>query len=227
MSTPSFRSTANQRKGGTRIMTSLTNIRGLLAGLRALRPERHLSEHEARAVAERQAALLRAKLEASTPVNLDLLTELPRVQLVRDGNLPELVAGSSHWTGTHWLICLNKANPERRQRFTAFHELHHVIEHPFRRFLSNGQAEVIADHFAACVLMPRREVKRAWCSGTQHVAELADVFEVSEQAMQVRLVKLGLVDPSERTCRRSPRIYYRLSTPHLLMLPAVTTGGSK
>ena len=209
---------AQRKKGGTRMTTSPTNSRGLLAELRALRPQRHLSPHEARVIAERQAARLRRRLKADTPLDLRVIGDLPRVEIVRDGNLPELVSGSSHWTGSHWLICLNRTNPERRQRFTAFHELHHIIEHPFRRFGSDAAAEVVADQFAACVLMPKSEVRRAWCSGTQALAELADLFEVSEQAIKVRLVKLGLMDGTERTCRRLPRFYYRLS-----MSPLPTT----
>ena len=213
-------------------MNNTNNTRGLLADLRALRPNRYLTIHEARSVAERQAALLLERTGADTPVSTDLLSRLPRLQVQGDRALPDMVAGSSHWTGDDWLICLNLNHPERRQRFTAFHELFHIIEHTVRRFERSAAAEVLADHFAACVLMPRPAVKRAWCSGTQNLAELADIFGVSQSAMRVRLVKLGLIDGTRHDCRRERRIYYRLAT-----LPAgaayrisdqvVTTGGSR
>jgi len=193
--------------------TTNHNTRGLLAELRALRPNRHLSPSEARSVAERQAALLLKRTGADTPVNLDLLDGLTRLRVRRDRGLPDMVAGSSHWTGAEWLICLNLNHPEQRQRFTAFHELFHVIEHSVRRFESSATAEVLADHFAACVLMPRPSVKQAWGNGIQDINELAEVFAVSEQAMRVRLVKLGLIDGTRHDCRRPRRIYFRLSIP--------------
>jgi len=213
-------------------MNKTTNTRELLAEMRALRPNRYLSIHEARSVAERQAALLLERTGTDTPASIDILSQLPRLHVQRDRALPNTVAGSSHWTGTDWLICLNQNHPEKRQRFTAFHELFHIIEHAVRRFEASAAAEVLADHFAACVLMPRPAVKRAWCSGTQDLGELADIFAVSQSAMRVRLVKLGLIDGTRHDCRRERRIYYRMAT-----LPAdaayrisdqvVTTGGSR
>lgn len=199
-----------------------TNI---ISELRALRPDRHLVIDEARVVAERQAARLLERLDVNFPVRIELGEVMPRLRVVRDRELPEHVAGSSHWNGTHWVISINSGNPQRRQRFTVFHELHHVLEHPFRRFDGEAIAEVVADHFAACVLMPKAEVKSAWFAGQQNVDELADLFEVSIQAMRVRLVKLGLVDGSGHSCRRTapepfdwqsrrrPRRYFRTGRP--------------
>ncbi len=201
--------------------------RSLLAALRALRPPRHLSDDEARSVAERQAALLIKRAGADYPVDVDLLDHLPGLAVQRDRSLPDAVAGSSHWTGTEWLICLNAHHPDERQRFTAFHELHHIIEHPNQRFAGSAAAERLADHFSACVLMPRTLVKHAWASGVQDEHELAQIFAVSDQAMHVRLVKLGLIDGTRHDCRRERRIYDRLSTTPLRMLPANATGGSK
>jgi Zn-dependent peptidase ImmA (M78 family) len=63
--------------------------------------------------------------------------------------------------------------------------------------------------FSACVLMPRSSVKYAWASRIQDPQALADLFDVSEQAMRVRLVTLGLLDCSRHDCRRGRRIYRR------------------
>ncbi|MEO6318843.1 MAG: ImmA/IrrE family metallo-endopeptidase, partial [Acidimicrobiales bacterium] len=60
--------------------------------------------------------------------------------------------------------------------------------------------ERLCDYFAACLLMPRSWVKQAYGSGVQDVVALAERFEVSPQAMQVRLLQLGLVDRYRR-CR--------------------------
>lgn len=207
--------------------TTKHNTRGLLADLRALRPNRHLSNDEGRYVAERQAALLLERTGSDAPVSIDILSYVPRLRVQRDRGLPEMVAGSSHWTGHEWLICLNLNHPEQRQRFTAFHELFHVIEHTVRRFESSATAEALADHFAACVLMPRPLVKQAWGNRIQDTGELADLFAVSEQAMRVRLVKLGLIDGTRHDCRRERRTYFRLSRPlaNPQADPVTTTGG--
>lgn len=186
-----------------------TNPADLLARLRSLRPYRRLSLHEAQSVGERQASLLLESTGSGYPVSLDVLRDVPHLQLRRATDLPDSVAGTSHWTGTEWLICLNASHPEHRQRFTAFHELHHILEHPFRRFHSGATAELLADHFSACVLMPRSAVKYAWASRIQDPRALADLFDVSEQAMRVRLVKLGLTDATRYDCRRDRRMYRR------------------
>jgi Zn-dependent peptidase ImmA (M78 family) len=47
--------------------------------------------------------------------------------------------------------------------------------------------EAVAEYFAACVLMPKRLIKRAWGEGHQRVSELSDLFDVSPRAMKIRL----------------------------------------
>ncbi len=56
----------------------------------------------------------------------------------------------------------------------------------------------MADYFAACLLMPKRLVKRRYCQGQQRVSELAAEFGVSSIAMHYRLQQLGLVDGYRR-----------------------------
>jgi Zn-dependent peptidase ImmA (M78 family) len=58
--------------------------------------------------------------------------------------------------------------------------------------------EQLCDYFAACLLMPRPWVKRAYCGGVQNVAQLASMFDVSQPAMQVRLSAIGLIDRAPR-----------------------------
>jgi Zn-dependent peptidase ImmA (M78 family) len=68
--------------------------------------------------------------------------------------------------------------------------------------------EQLCDFFAACLLMPRPWVKAMWASGVQDVVALAGHFEVSPQAMQVRLFQLGLMDPYLR-CSGIDNAYLR------------------
>ena len=60
------------------------------------------------------------------------------------------------------------------------------------------RAEQICDHFAACLLMPRLWLKRAWAEGEQSPGTLARRFDVSRAAMSIRLRQIGLVDNTSR-----------------------------
>jgi Zn-dependent peptidase ImmA (M78 family) len=117
------------------------------------------------------------------------------------------------------------------------HEHKHLIDYPFENYaypksygLSPTQrAEQICDYFAACLLMPKMLVRRAWTTGgdNQDPAELAHLFGVSQVAMEIRLQELGLIEAKYR-CRqdgrssRPMRRYYRTSqeTRELLPTPA-------
>ena len=163
-----------------------------LVALRALRPPTRLTPAQERRVAERQAAtLLHLSAAGLPPYGLEIIGRLPRVRVIRDHRMP--VSGSSHWTGSVWVIVLNATESEARQRFTAFHELHHVICQPFRHFLlDEAVTEKVADQFAACALMPRPMMRRCWRDHIRHPEALADLYEVSEPAMRRRLRDLRL-----------------------------------
>lgn len=181
---------------------------GLLTDLRALMPLRPLSYPEALSLAERQAAkLLKTVGVEQPPIEDEVLHNLPRIRVERISPLPAGISGACKWTGSHWLILLNAAHNQGRQRFSLAHELKHVLDHPFdetiypdSRYLSRHDfREQIAHFFAACLLMPRPWVKRAWAiEGVQHLPALAERFGVSLQAMQYRLEQTGLVDPPPR-----------------------------
>jgi Zn-dependent peptidase ImmA (M78 family) len=103
-------------------------------------------------------------------------------------------------------MLLNASEPMVRQRFSVFHELKHVLDHPnaetfypaFGSMTSKQRQEQIADYFAACALMPRVWINRAWRNDIQDVADLARLFHVSREAMRYRLNSLGLVFPTLR-----------------------------
>jgi Zn-dependent peptidase ImmA (M78 family) len=113
------------------------------------------------------------------------------------------------------IIGVNANHPPRRQRFTVAHEIGHYLLHKgravvldhvrmnFRDATSSTATdfeEIQANAFAAELLMPRDAVfaqaKRLSApeDGTDAtvVRDLADIFEVSEQAMEYRLINLGL-----------------------------------
>jgi hypothetical protein len=196
----------------------------VIGDLRSLVPARPLTYEETLRVADRQAAhLLQLGGISQPPVPDALVAGLPRIQVDRLSNIP--VSGSTHWTKGRWLIVLNGTERITRQRYSLMHEFKHVLDNPFVGFLyppipglrSHERAELACDYFAACVLMPRKWVKRAWGNRIQDPSVLARRFRVSRTAMQVRLHQTGLMDPPPRclgpdwpkATKRRSGTYYR------------------
>lgn len=117
-------------------------------------------------------------------------------------------------------IGINSSHSPRRQRFTVGHEVGHFLLHPGRPLivdksvrvnlrdgrssLATNREEIQANAFAAELLMPkemiRGEFERGrWPANDLHeeaiLDDLAEKFEVSRQAMEFRLVNLGLRSP--------------------------------
>jgi len=113
------------------------------------------------------------------------------------------------------VIGVNALHSPTRQRFTIAHELGHLVLHQneqfhvdenspigFRNFLSSqavNSDEIEANQFAAELLMPtyllKAEIEKIPANtGTEDaIAKLAEIFEVSEQAMTFRLSGLGFL----------------------------------
>ena len=212
---------------------------GLLARLRSFCPARPLTLAEAKVVAERQAnALLDWFAVTEAPTPFDMLDGMRRVQVVFE-TTP--ASGSTHWTNGAWLIALREDDAPARQRFSLFHELKHVIDHPMRSYLyppernwsTERKVERVAEYFAACVLMPKQLVKRHYFRGIQDVDTLAELFEVSPLAMDHRLIDdLRMIDPPRFTYACRSRQEDSRSLPFVLRdrrrpvrQPESTTGG--
>ncbi|MFN2471118.1 MAG: ImmA/IrrE family metallo-endopeptidase [Gaiellaceae bacterium] len=179
--------------------------------LRALVPQRPLSPFETLRIAELQANRLLEHFEIHTDaVPAEMVSELPRIRVVPELGLP--MSGSAHWDGHFWLIALNADEHPLRQRFSLMHEFKHVIDHTTKQRLyadrpfqsAQAQAERVADYFAACLLMPKRVVKRLWCRGTQNIDQLAEQLQVSPAAVRYRLDQLGLTEERSRCTWRGP-----------------------
>ncbi|MDQ6525562.1 ImmA/IrrE family metallo-endopeptidase [Nocardioides sp. LHD-245] len=179
-------------------MTSTTaTTPSVLASLRHLIPRRPLTFDEALRVAEQQAIRMAALVADERGILEHHITGLPRITVAYD-ELP--VSGMSHWNGEHWVITIAKGDPVTRQRFTILHEYKHIIDHGRTHDLYTGdrfrsgeqQAEKAADYFAGCALVGKRELKAAWVSGIQKIADLASHFGVSEPAIQARLAQTRL-----------------------------------
>ncbi|MFH5207856.1 ImmA/IrrE family metallo-endopeptidase [Antrihabitans sp. NCIMB 15449] len=185
--------------------------RSVLASLRSVIPNREtVTFTEALRIAELQANKL-LELHALTdgPIPGQLITELPKIRI---DYTDSLVSGASFWDTRNgvWVIQLSRADSWLRRRFTLAHEYKHIIDHGRRgslyrataRVSAEIQAEHAADYFAGCLLVPRRLLKRAWGNGIQRPSELARLFQVSQQAIGVRLRQTGLIEDRARWSHR-------------------------
>ncbi len=183
---------------------------GVIAGLRDLVPLRPLSYGEHMRIAELQAnRFLAAVGITEAPGSERVICELPRLQVERISPFP--VSGATHWSSGRWLVVLNGNEPRVRQRFSLAHELKHIIDHRFSDLIfasfpaddRHRVSEQLCDYFAGCLLMPRPWLKSTYAQGLQHLPALADHFDVSQAAMQVRLNQIGMTDPAPRCGRPS------------------------
>ncbi len=115
--------------------------------------------------------------------------------------------------GNSLFLGVNDNHPERRQRFTIAHEIGHYVLHvnetlhydkpPMHNkdnYLDNvyyraedvlNDDEREANYFAAELLMPEEFVVKLIDKGIRAIHELAEAFNVSEDAMRYRLTNLG------------------------------------
>jgi Zn-dependent peptidase ImmA (M78 family) len=133
------------------------------------------------------------------------------------------ISGMLYRDGDLKVIGVNMLHSPTRQRFTISHEIGHYLLHPgqevwidqlVRRVRVNfrdqessagGQREEIqANRFAAALLMPERRVITDTirfldgdpsASVDRVIRQMANQYQVSQQAMEYRLVNLGLLDP--------------------------------
>lgn len=179
--------------------------RGTLATLRNLMPNRPLRHVESLRIAELQAArLLSMTGITDAPVPDSVITHVPKIQLKR---MPVPgVSGATDWSKGTWVIVINGNEPIVRQRFTLAHEFKHILDYryidiayPATQALSHRQrTEIVCDYFAGCLLVPQPWLKKAWGSGVQQLPALARMFDVSQAAIQTRLLQTGLIDRPQR-----------------------------
>jgi predicted transcriptional regulator len=210
--------------------TDTTITRTTLALLRGLVPQRELTYSESLRIAELQANRLLELFAIQTDAVPDeIITDLPRIRIEREYWLP--VSGAAHWNGHYWIISLSGSEHRLRQRFSMMHEFKHVLDHTTKDFLyrdrpgstAHDQAERVADYFAACLLMPKRVVKRLWYQGHQDLADLASLLRVSPTAVRYRLDQLGLTERPVR-CERSRYAHRRITTSRPGIHPAFAGG---
>jgi Zn-dependent peptidase ImmA (M78 family) len=152
------------------------------------------------------------------PVDVQLIAKRLALKVVHC-DLGEDVSGLLISKGDSILIAVQEDDPPNRKRFTIAHEIGHFhLRHQFEpgehvhvdrgHFITprNSRSstgvdlkEIEANQFAACLLMPSKLLMRnikalkAKSLRDDHVERLARQFDVSEQAMTIRLSTLGFL----------------------------------
>jgi Zn-dependent peptidase ImmA (M78 family) len=170
----------------------------------------------AKLIDQETTGLLRRLDLLSTPVDVERVAQKLGAEVVY-GDLEDDISGFLLREKEIVKIAVNKLHHPNRQRFTIAHECGHLYLHADRGdrlwvdkaystiFYRNSKsssgdklAEIQANQFAAGLLMPEALLK-------EHLSqELSDVdifrlalrFQVSEQAMTLRLVSLGMLAPA-------------------------------
>jgi Zn-dependent peptidase ImmA (M78 family) len=126
---------------------------------------------------------------------------------VWERDLPPGISGEirrdlKHGGKSGYSILVNNNESRTRKRFTVAHEIAHFVLH--RNLIGDGLtdnsmyrsglttlAEVQANKMAANLLMPFNLIEKEIKAGAASIEELAQRFDVSEQAMRIRLGVIG------------------------------------
>lgn len=180
----------------------------ILHELRALMPNRRISHIESLRITENQASLLRSQLEIrDDQFPIERLDLLPCIEISKVDDVP--ASGASFWGNGSWHIHIHAQETPTRHRFTVLHELKHIVDHPNqhliydeRAFVVYGEREIVADHFASCVLLPADRLSAALRRSQDH-AELAAHFGVSRRRLLLRLSEMDLTSTVLEIPRRT------------------------
>jgi Zn-dependent peptidase ImmA (M78 family) len=99
-----------------------------------------------------------------------------------------------------WVVQLNVNDTPARQRFTLYHEIFHILAHGratpvFKKTATSPEGsfnELLADHFAAIILMPEKQVEEKWAE-VKDVNRMATMFDVPRPVVWFALKHQGLI----------------------------------
>lgn len=149
---------------------------------------------------EKIRAILRKANIIEPPVPIEKIAELFSIRVMLYPSFPDNVSGTIVDQRGFVVIGVNSNHPKVRQRFTIAHELGHffagddlaaqIIDDVFDR---PTDKEREANKFAAELLMPRDFLKQD-VSRKMDIPQLAKRYNVSEQAISIRLLETGLIN---------------------------------
>ena len=144
-----------------------------------------------------------AKHQHSAPIQTVPLAQELGLKVWHVPNWPKELSGKIERSTTHggssgYAIFVNESHHKNRRRFTTAHEIAHFILHSdligdgiaddalYRSKLANA-VEAQANKLAADILMPWQLLNQQIENGVNSVLKLAEVFQVSESAMAIRM----------------------------------------
>lgn len=149
------------------------------------------------------------KHQKSAPVQVVPIAEALGLNVYRVSSWPDATSGMiardpERGGASGFSVYVNAKHSEVRRRFTIAHEVAHFVLHRdligdgitedalYRSGLSDA-VEREANGLAAEILMPKHLIRQTVRDGLRGLSELAHKFNVSEQAMEFRLINLGLL----------------------------------
>lgn len=141
-------------------------------------------------------------LDANGNLKLDDIAADNNIEVFYE-DLPSTESGYFKKVGDECIIGINKKHNRKRQRFTFAHELGHFFLHRdkidnvelhdeiFYRIENTSSIEYAANEFAARLLMPESRIMEKINEGISDLKDLADIFDVSQEAMRYRVISLG------------------------------------
>lgn len=179
-----------------------------------------MARRSQRAIELRVGEILRDSGIKQPPVDFRLLARLLGA-VVKTVSADSDISGMLYRKRDSAVIGINEDHHPHRQRFSIAHEIGHLCLHSNEVYLDRGgpsvywrdavsgqgtdNDEIEANHFAACLLIPRpfliselrasKIPSEALSRGDDDaIARLAKRYLVSPQAMTLRLINLGLID---------------------------------
>lgn len=144
----------------------------------------------------------------SAPVNVGAIARDLGLSVYLDRQMPSDIAGKivreAAGSPSRYSIYVNASDPARRQRFTLAHEIAHFVLHRdligdgliddgMYRSKLGGEYERQANRLAADMLMPAGLVRGYYRGGMISYADLSGAFDVSTEAIRIRLQELKLI----------------------------------
>lgn len=176
-----------------------------------------MSQSESLTIEELSVSILDNAKAVSSPINLTKVLKKYNIEL-HEEILEDEVSGMLIIKENSKHIIVNTLHSNNRKNFTIAHELGHLFLHHKegedklfidKRTYHRASKQIIgtsyteereANIFASCLLMPKAQIKsyivenfNEWATGLDEydISKLAQDFSVSEQAMMIRLKKLG------------------------------------
>lgn len=134
------------------------------------------------------------------PLSTELITLFDQHHDIEVRQLPLKAYHGAIWHDSdEWVIQLKSSDASTTNRFTLFHEAFHILAHcrtspVFRKrgAVVGSFNELLADHFAGCILMPRQWVVKKWAE-VKDFDRMVKIFAVPKSAMCIKLRQLGLI----------------------------------